>query len=315
MLSHLPNPARKADLVSSLKPKVDQVLIFNSDRMLKRNVPIALVICLAGLIMLAIDDRSSFSEAQLAAYILIAVGGLWTLIALYRLGSPSKPLVILSPNGVWMRIPWLKSINIPWSEIEGVKLVSFKANSYRSRMTFDKVPVVLVSKAFYNKNIHEDSLWNRGPNWNHNFRADGNQMQVAFHRELLGFDPLQFRDELEARWLAFKDRTASSSLVAASSPPTLAYTRKPAISRRTSGVILADVSLSDAMKIIASLIGIMFVLGKIAGVWETKKERGIRLEREKWAEQDRIYAEERRKDKEKWDQIWKEFDESFKERP
>jgi hypothetical protein len=141
----------------------------------------------------------------------IVLGVFMTLYALFRTLFPGKPLLALSPEGLRLHIEWVKTVRIPWHEVRGVDTIDITGKIRGTLLHFPGVTVVLVSKDFYNRHIHINSWFLRGPGWDTCFVPKGSMVQVALHHEALPVEAHALRAAVELRWLAFRgDRRATS---------------------------------------------------------------------------------------------------------
>lgn len=301
---------------------VHQILEYRTDKWIMTWVPIALLLCLMGLIMLVYSNRGSVSDA-VAGWILLAAGAGGTGFALFRRYNPGKPALVLSPEGLLLRIGSVKEILIPWREVHGVDTSDLKVWNWLRpippRVKLRDCTLVSVSRAFYDQHIHVDSAFMRGPGWDSLFIPNGASVQIALHHEQFSVRPDEVREPIEARWRAFRDR---------SRPPASPAREDDAIvrSRDRSGAISGTrpplgmgtgpivSSPWEMVKVAVPLIGIAVVLANYLGVWETSGQETARLEREERAEEERQEKEvrkkeqeERKKHKEEWDEHWRDF--------
>jgi hypothetical protein len=155
-------------------------------------------------VVFAYVQPSDFTLYDWAMTVFSIVGGAFACIyELVRLLLPPKPLVVLSPQGLRMRIEWVKEFLIPWREVRGVDTIDVTARFGREVMFVPGVTVVLVSKAFYDRYIYVGSWILRGPGWDSNFVPKGDMVQVALHHLLLDASAAELRLGVELRWRAF----------------------------------------------------------------------------------------------------------------
>lgn len=150
---------------------------------------------------------ASYDGAMLAITLILGIG--ITGFALARTIWPGPPLLVLSPQGLRQRIPWVKEVMIPWREVLGVDTVDIAARFRGQRVVFPRVTVVLVSRAFYDRHIHVGSWLLRGPGWDANYVLKDALAQVALHHDMLPATAEELRRAVETRWRAFGPRTAS----------------------------------------------------------------------------------------------------------
>jgi hypothetical protein len=134
----------------------------------------------------------------------LLVGAACTLYGFDRWLRP-KPLLVLSPKGVQITIDTLKTFLIPWHEVKRIETTDI-TGTWRGRTVFlPGVTVVLVTRAFYDRHIHVDSWFLRGPGWDTNFIPKGDLVQVALHHQMLEASAIELREAVTLRWKAFRD--------------------------------------------------------------------------------------------------------------
>jgi hypothetical protein len=62
--------------------------------------------------------------------------------------------------------------------------------------------MIVVSRDFYDREIHLDSLYRRGPGWSNVFVPRGEQVAIALHHHHLDTDPTALRAAVESFWRA-----------------------------------------------------------------------------------------------------------------
>lgn len=122
---------------------------------------------------------------------------------IYRMMEPGSALIELLPQGIIYRVT-SEDFIVPWNEIEGVDTIDIHAR-FRGRPEFyPGVTVILVSKFFYDRVVHEKSFIKRGPGWHAWFvPKDENTIQLALHHEIIPARAEEIRRQVEARWQAF----------------------------------------------------------------------------------------------------------------
>jgi hypothetical protein len=141
------------------------------------------------------------------AYLFMAVGIAIAIWAVVRLINAKEGLV-LSPRGVFFRVPGVRSVFIPWSEVKAIETLDIPSG----KAVVKDVTVLTISKAYYDKRIHTNA-WARRllPDWNAHFRlADEGHVQAALHHRAVGVAPEQLRAEVAARWRAFGGQKAKA---------------------------------------------------------------------------------------------------------
>lgn len=176
-------------------------LILGDEKLASKWLLLGVICLICGAVVAFIGLRPSYD--RLMTIFAFALGGGLTLYALFRMAIPGKPLVVMSETGLWLRIPGVKAVTIPWSEVHGVESVDITGTFRGREETYEGVTVVLVSRAFYEQNIHVGSWLMRGPSWHFNFVPQGEMVQVALHHDALPATAQQLRTAAETRWLAF----------------------------------------------------------------------------------------------------------------
>ncbi|MDQ8700540.1 hypothetical protein [Hyphomicrobium sp. LHD-15] len=288
--------------------KVHETVAYRVDTALYQQLPLALFLVLLGLTVLAFPAGNKF-EHLLAAGILIAAGITWIAYALYRRAHPGKALITLTPSHLLFRIPMVKDIRIPWREITAVEVIdtsAFFPSLVRPRfLKFRNVTAIRVSRAFYDRNIHINSAFMRGPGWGNTFIVDDKSAKVALHHEAVGVPAEELRHGVETRWRAFGPPASTALAQEATRSPS-----SPAHGPSSEGGTLR--STWRTTKIAVLLVGILALLTNIAGLWQTSSQEKDRKEKDewqaqirKWEEDDRRSAEESRKRNEEWDAFWR----------
>lgn len=277
-----------------------QILEYRADQGILSLLPWALVLLLMGLVMFVYADRG-VAKDTLAGIILMTAGLAGTAFVLFRRAHPGKPLLVLSPQGLSLRIGSAKQVFIPWHDVQGVDTIDFAFWSWATRVPyrirFRDCTAVLVSRAFYDAHIHIASAFMRGPTWAALFRPrDDGRMQIALHHEQFSVSSKGLRDAIEARWLAFRDAAVQPSSAVPSGP----RVRVPAHS-------VLVTSPWSFIKIAVPLAGIVVLGANALGTWETTGQQQARLEREEQARERKREQEERQRDREKWDKVFRDM--------
>jgi hypothetical protein len=202
-------------------PDLHQTLEYRTATAMARLLPTGLFLIFVGLFIFALldADREPLTLIGVALCLLAGCGVIG--VALWRRSRHGKPLFALSPAGLHYRIPWVKERLIPWREIRGVETTAVEAGYWTfasstssgnwipryQTVTFHDVTVVTVSKQFYDAQIFVRSALLRGPGWNANFIPKGELVQIALHHEIVSVEPQALRAAVEARWLAFRERS------------------------------------------------------------------------------------------------------------
>lgn len=131
----------------------------------------------------------------------------WAFYEIYCLMKPNSALIELLPEGIIFRNTTEHFI-VPWTEIEAIDTVDVHTRFRGRKVVFPGVTTVAVSREFYERVIHIDSLIMRGPGWDGNFFPKGDkQMQLALHHELLPASADEIKRQVEARWEVFGRNT------------------------------------------------------------------------------------------------------------
>lgn len=212
------------------------------------------------------DADSKWRGPQIGVAIILATGCAVTAVALWSRSNHGQPVFTLSPEGILYRVPWVKEVLVPWQEIQGVAsqdivswiwsplwlLVNYPTPHRRLAIHRD-VTVVRLSKEFYDRHIHVNSLLLRGPGWKATFLPDGSHFLMALHHDLVAVEPQALRDAVEARWHAFRDHPSAM---------------RPATKVVALGANPRSLSNWEAIKIAASVFGIAVMLANFAGLWQ-----------------------------------------------
>ncbi|MBL8589583.1 MAG: hypothetical protein JNK46_13700, partial [Methylobacteriaceae bacterium] len=168
-------------------------------------LPLGLLGLAAGVVLVALGGRDTILPGVAGTAVGVAV----LVYAAYRNFAPSKPLLELAPQGARMRIPGATEFLIPWSEVRDVGVLDVIVENIPTRRgsttaRFDNVTTLAVSRAFYDRVIHLDSTFMRGPGWSGAFIPEGDGLvQVALHHELLRAPVDELREAVLLRWRAF----------------------------------------------------------------------------------------------------------------
>ncbi len=142
-------------------------------------------------------------DLMLPGWVCIAVCGPITAFYLYRTLDPGTPFLILSPDGIFIFIEFVKQVKIPWNEVHGVDQIDIESNFRGDKIVHPNVTVFLVTRRFYDRFIHVDNWLLQGPNWNAYYVPKGDMMQVALHDSILPATSDELRAAVESRWKAF----------------------------------------------------------------------------------------------------------------
>lgn len=306
---------------------VHQTLEYRLDAELAAWLPIGLLSGFCGLFLFALKSPDLPPPGEtLGAAAAVAVGIGITALAIRRRFRRGKPVYVLSPEGVHIRwSSWTKETFIPWREVRGVDSIDITVWHWLTRtphhLHYHDVTVVLVSRQFYQANIHLDSLLLRGPYWHQtSFIAKGDLVQCALHAEAVSAEPRLLREAVEARWRAFggaPDRPKASVPVvyAARRPEETAAADAPAGRRVVAaGRPPKPISWWEGVKIVLPLIGIIAAGSNLLGLWATQEQVAAYERRREWQQRNARYAAERkeldeklRRQREELDEFWRNF--------
>ena len=144
--------------------------------------------------------------------VLLRIVGWGLIVAGFGLGAwelsksigKQEPLLVLSPEGILLRIEDVTTIAIPWSEVSGVHAINVEVTvpGHGNDLVRD-VTAVDVSPAFYDRAIYVDDPFLRGPGWANTFIPDGDVVHVALHHDILPVTGPVLLAAVTARWKAF----------------------------------------------------------------------------------------------------------------
>lgn len=289
---------------------VSQTLEYRPTTAHVRLLPTGLLLIFLGLLILTfIDSDREKVGTYIGVGLCLVLGVGLSAFTLWRRWNHGKPVFTLSPDGIHYRIPLVKQVLIPWHEIEGVDSIDIEAGywSYlwstgglrHNTVILRDVTVILLSKRFYEQRLHVNSYLLRGPAWKANFIPKGELVQMALHHEYVSVEPRALREAVEARWLAFREKTAPVARTSVPSTVNAAKTR-PA---PTSAVIAMgedpkSMPWWEATKIIALLIGIVLASTNLAGLWRAFDPTPADEARAQQRAQQKVWQESIRKSKE-----------------
>jgi hypothetical protein len=185
---------------------VKRVLVFGREKLVRKQMTFAAVAAVVGVAGVLFSDDDQM--LTIVSWVLIAFGVGWGGYELSKVTQPQKPLLVLSPKGVGMRVEGATEFLIPWTEVRGVDAITVTGPR---DAVFENVTVVLVDRAFYERVIHVDSFIRRGPGWDAIFIPRDGLMQVALHHEILPIDGPDLLAAVEARYRAFANPTAPAA--------------------------------------------------------------------------------------------------------
>jgi len=177
---------------------VSRVLSFGREKLAQKNMIFAAIAGGVGLVAVAVADDDVMMT--IVGWGLMAFGLGFFGWELSRVTQKQKPLLVLTPEALFIRIEGATEFAIPWSEMRGVDRIDIEG--VRGAV-FKSVTVVLVDRVFYDRVIHVDSFFWRGPGWDSFFVPLGDQMQVALHHAFLPVAADDLFAAVEARYKAF----------------------------------------------------------------------------------------------------------------
>lgn len=319
---------------------IDRTLEYRSDAVMVRLLPSGLLLIFLGLLIHVLSDPAPI-WTMIAVALCVAFGIGLVCVALWRRIYHGRPLFRLSPDGIDYRIPWLKALHIPWSEIRGIDTIDVEARYWsfwdfrygfqvipdRKVVNYPNVTVVLVSKEFYDRRISVAARLLPGPGWRANFIPKDGLVQVALHHDLVSVEPRPLREAVEARWIAFRDRPGKTSVPSvAVRQDNATAASKPAVARAAPGTAVAAmganpkaVSRWQVMASSALLVGIAVLLANLAGLWELPGQNQVRevrtkaqTEQKAWADSIKRNREESRKLEAEQKELRRKLDEDMR---
>ena len=182
---------------------VHQKLSYGAEKATKPLLWLALVLLAVGLV-----DTLAFDARRVPGEVLAFAGAIWAGFEFWRLHNPGDAMLVLSPAGLRLRIVGVKKVLIPWQDVRAVTSRDLTVTDLTSTILrqhdVPNAAMVEVSKRFYDKFIRVDSFLQRGPGWDNVFIDEGEVVQIALHEELLPVKSDVLREEIEARWKAFR---------------------------------------------------------------------------------------------------------------
>src|SRR5687768_11745137 len=92
---------------------VNATISYGSSKWHRRMLWLALAFTVSTVVIALLEDVKFLS---VLAWIGFPVGIAWVIYEAISVFRPGKPLLVLSPRGIFMRIPMLKTVHIPWHE-------------------------------------------------------------------------------------------------------------------------------------------------------------------------------------------------------
>lgn len=197
---------------------VTQTLQFGREKAGQKHFVIGAIALVAGGLMIAFSGKR---DVEFAGYASVILGFLICMYEMHRFFHPGKPMLALAADGLRYNIELAKEIFVPWHEVKALRRIDVNdttgASKWPLRAKFENVVALVVTNAFYDRAIHIANPILRGPGWGNIFIPDerNNVMQFALHHEILPVTAEELYAAVEARWMAFRDKTAPSANKAA----------------------------------------------------------------------------------------------------
>jgi hypothetical protein len=179
---------------------IQTTLQFSRKKIGRKMLLLGLTGLVAGILLLIYGDNDAILPGGLG----VLVGVPMTAYELYKIMRPGKPMLELTPRGLILRFDLIKEMFIPWHEVHSVGSIEINGDWLDRSVSWSNVTAVRVTKRFYDRNLHVDSNFLRGPHWHHFFIPRGDMVDVAFHEQTLPMKAEQLYAEIEARWHAFR---------------------------------------------------------------------------------------------------------------
>jgi hypothetical protein len=179
---------------------VQTTLAFSRRKLGRKLLWTGLLGLVLGVLLLVFGDN----DAILPGGIGVLAGGPLTAYEVYKIMRPAKPLLELTPRGIILRYDLIKEMFIPWHEVHGVGSIEVSGDWHDHSVPWSVATAIRVTKRFYDRNLHVDSNFLRGPDWHRFFISRGDMVDVAFYEQILPMKAPQLYAEIEARWRAFR---------------------------------------------------------------------------------------------------------------
>jgi hypothetical protein len=179
---------------------VHTVLQFSRKKLGRKMLTLGLGGLVAGILLLVYGDN----DAILPGGIGVLVGVPMTAYELYKTARPGKPMLELTPRGIILRYDLVQEMFLPWHEVHGVGSIEVNGDWHDHSVPGSIATAIRVTKRFYDRTLHVDSNFLRGPDWHRFFITRGDMVDVAFYEQIRPVKAAPLRAEIEARWLAFR---------------------------------------------------------------------------------------------------------------
>ncbi len=186
---------------------VHTTLALSRKKMARKTLFLGVTGLVVGILLLIYGDNSAILPAGIG----VLGGAPLTAYELYRIMRPTKPLLELTARGIILRYDLIKEMFIPWNEVRGVGSLEINRDWHDHSVPWSVITAIRVTKRFYDRNLHVDSNFLRGPHWHHFFIPRGDMVDVAFHEQILPMKAPQLYAEIEARWLAFRGASGAAA--------------------------------------------------------------------------------------------------------
>jgi hypothetical protein len=182
---------------------VHQTRAYGSERFLMRYVPIAALLLLLGLF---VGPPRNWPLMGPPVRLALTVGSFaYIVFACWRrFVAPGRPRLVLSTQGIDQRLSHGHILHIPWHEVQDVVSIDHTVVTIRGfRHTTRDVPAVVVSAAFYAREMPHKPWLRRPLNWGHFAEAENETVKIVFRHDYLGTRAPDLRQAIETRWRAF----------------------------------------------------------------------------------------------------------------
>ncbi len=196
---------------------VNHTLKFGREKVGQRLFFIGLFGLVAGGLMIGL---SGIPQVEFAGYAAAILGFALCMYEVHRHFHPGKPMLSLAPDGLRYNIELAKEIFVPWHEVKALRRIEVKdlsgATKWPLRAKFENVTALVLTNNFYDRKVHMDSAFLRGPGWDNIFIPDERNdiVQFALHHEILPVTAEELYAAVEARWTAFRNKTSVSEKAA-----------------------------------------------------------------------------------------------------
>ena len=166
--------------------------------------PVALIFIFVGTLSL----RNSQGYGAPGVYILI--GGFLTVCGIYLLAArflqKDRTTIAIDENGLMLHFSTsVPAAFVPWSEVQAVERISFARVVVKWLAIMIQQPCLVVSKEFYDRSLHADGFWKRGPGWHLIFVPDKSRpiVRIVLAHAWFGWPKLRLFEALALRWRHF----------------------------------------------------------------------------------------------------------------